>query len=219
LCTSFIRWLLSLYDPRGPKRLIDDLPCGVECSVGVADPCSGTSIALASRMHQVCQMEDHMRASTQTDTTAAQWAIPVAEDWVEERYGLHRGNYIPEALVAEDDEDMRMLIAQALREEGFNVLSSNSGWELLEHIGARMRTSQGRSLDLIVTDVRMPGITGLEILAGLRENDWSTPVILMTAFGDAELHAEAERLGVVAVLDKPFELDTLRKLVRQWVDR
>jgi DNA-binding NtrC family response regulator len=79
-----------------------------------------------------------------------------------------------------------------------------------------MLARDGRPLDLIITDVRMHGVTGLEILAGLRENDWSTPVILMTAFGDAELHAEAMRLGALAVLDKPFELDALRTLVRPW---
>lgn len=158
-----------------------------------------------------------MLATTQTGSTAAQWAIPIAEPWTEETYGAHRGKCLrAEVLVAEDDDDMRQLVVQALCDEGFRVVSANSGWKLLEQIGSRMLARDSRRLDLIITDVRMHGVTGLEILAGLRENDWATPVILMTAFGDAELHAEAQRLGAVAVLDKPFELDALRRLVRPW---
>lgn len=142
------------------------------------------------------------------------------EHFAEEKYGAHRGQRTPvEVLVAEDDDDMRRLVVQALCDEGFNVLAARSGSELLEHIGNRMLAREGQPLDLIVTDVRMGGVTGLEVLAGLREHDWSTPVILMTAFGDAELHAEAKRLGVVAVLDKPFDLDALRSLVRPWMRR
>jgi DNA-binding NtrC family response regulator len=121
-----------------------------------------------------------------------------------------------EALVAEDDDDMRRLVVQTLRDEGFHVVAAKSGWELLGHIADRMLARGGHPLDLIVTDVRMHGVTGLEVLAGLREHDWATPVILMTAFGDRELHAEARRLGALAVVDKPFELDALRKLVRPW---
>jgi DNA-binding NtrC family response regulator len=154
-----------------------------------------------------------MDTSRQSKSTAAQWAIPVAEESIHAKLG----RFVPaEVLVAEDDDDMRRLVVQALRAEGFHVVSASSGWELLKHIGSRMLARDGRPIGLIVTDVRMHGVTGLEILAGLRENDWSTPLILMTAFGDAELHAEAERLGALAVLDKPFELAALRELVRRW---
>lgn len=158
-----------------------------------------------------------MLAATQIESTAAHWAIPLAELWAGEEHRARRGTCWPtEVLVAEDDEDMRRLVVNSLCDEGFRVVSASSGWKLLEQIASRIRARDGRPLDLIITDVRMPGVTGLEILAGLRENDWATPVILMTAFGDAELHAEAQRLGAVAVLEKPFELDTLRRLVRAW---
>lgn len=122
-----------------------------------------------------------------------------------------------EVVVAEDDDDMRRLVVQALRDEGFHVVEARNGWELLELVGARMMSRDGRSLGLIVTDVRMHGLTGLEILAGLRENDWSTPVVLMTAFGDPALHTEAGRLGALAVFDKPFDVRALRALVRPLV--
>jgi DNA-binding NtrC family response regulator len=127
-----------------------------------------------------------------------------------------RDGLSPEVLLAEDDDDMRRLVRNALREEGFHVLEARSGWELLGLIGSRMLARGGQPLDLIVTDVRMQGITGIEILEGLREGDWSTPVVLMTAFGDPKLHAEASRLGALAVFDKPFDLRALRRLVRPW---
>jgi DNA-binding response OmpR family regulator len=118
------------------------------------------------------------------------------------------------ALVAEDDDDMRRLVVRALRDEGFDVVDVRSGWALLEYLGARI--FDGRRdppLDLIVSDVRMHGVTGLEVLAGLRQTNWSTPVILITAFGDAKLHAEARRLGAF-VFDKPFDFNDLRRLAR-----
>lgn len=118
-------------------------------------------------------------------------------------------------LVAEDDDDMRQLVVRALRDEGFYVEEVRSGWELLEYVGSCILDGHGETpLDLIVSDVRMHGVTGLDVLAGLRETDWATPVILLTAFGDAELHAEAHRLGALAVFDKPFDFRDLRRLAR-----
>ncbi|MCU0620491.1 MAG: response regulator [Gemmatimonadales bacterium] len=67
--------------------------------------------------------------------------------------------------------------------------------------------------DIVVSDIRMPGKTGLELLAGLRRADWATPVILITGFGDRHTLAEAQRLGAAAVFDKPFDVDDLRTAV------
>ena len=62
--------------------------------------------------------------------------------------------------------------------------------------------------ELVITDVRMPGLTGLEIVALLRQIDWALPVIVITGFGDCEVHAEVARLGA-HVFDKPVDLDVL----------
>lgn len=119
-------------------------------------------------------------------------------------------------VVAEDDDDMRNLIVRALREEGFKVDAVRSGWELLNYLGARIVDGRAEPpLDLIISDVRMHGITGLSVLAGLRDTQWMTPFILITAFGDAKLHGEARRLGALAVFDKPFALGDLRRLARE----
>jgi CheY-like chemotaxis protein len=113
-------------------------------------------------------------------------------------------------LVAEDQREMRVLMCEVLRREGYEVVEAASGTELIDRlVQGLLADGDARGPDLIVTDVRMPGCSGLEVLARLRRNDWSTPVILITAFGDLATHAEAQRLGAACVLDKPFELDEL----------
>lgn len=118
-------------------------------------------------------------------------------------------------LVAEDDREMRMLIASMLRGEGHDVVEAGSGLVALDVLGAAIATTgRRRPFDLIVSDVRMPGRTGIEILAGLRRNDWMTPVVLITAFGDDELHERCYRLGADLVLDKPLDFDELLFVTR-----
>jgi two-component system, response regulator, stage 0 sporulation protein F len=68
--------------------------------------------------------------------------------------------------------------------------------------------------DLIVSDVRMPVCSGLDILQGLRDAHWDTPVVLMTAFGDDETRARADKLGAL-LFDKPFTMTSLRTKVRE----
>ena len=59
----------------------------------------------------------------------------------------------------------------------------------------------------------MPGFTGLEVLAGLRDANWHTPILLITAYGSDETYEEAARLGASGVFDKPFDIDDLRTAV------
>jgi CheY-like chemotaxis protein len=116
-------------------------------------------------------------------------------------------------LVAEDDREMRRMMTASLSDEGFVVVEAGDGNRLLELIGSQLLSPNRDHVDLIISDVRMPGHTGLEVLAGLRGSDWATPFILITAFGDEETHAEARRLGAVAIFDKPFDLDDLKTAV------
>jgi DNA-binding response OmpR family regulator len=124
-------------------------------------------------------------------------------------------NNPPRVLLAEDDHDMRALLAETLRREGYEVIEARDGTQLL-HFIARLLLSGNLAdpPDLIISDVLMPGQNGLDVLVELRRADWRIPVILITAFGDEELHGEAARWGASAVLDKPFELDDLRRAVQ-----
>ncbi|CAN5922631.1 response regulator [soil metagenome] len=115
--------------------------------------------------------------------------------------------------VADDDADMRALLAEQLRDDGHDVSELRDGFQLLERLQA-VRSSPLWWPDAIVSDVRMPGHSGLELLAALRRAGWTTPVVLITAFGDRWLHDQAKRRGAAAVLDKPFDIEELRTVLR-----
>jgi DNA-binding response OmpR family regulator len=108
---------------------------------------------------------------------------------------------------------MCRLVATSLRRSGYDVTMCTNGINLLDHLGSYLLRGGEDHYALIVSDIRMPGVTGMEVLEGLRHVKAAPPVILITAFGDRETHLEAERFGAVAVLDKPFELDRLLRLV------
>ena len=115
-------------------------------------------------------------------------------------------------LLAEDDPAFRRLVASVLEEEGYEVLEAADGVALLANIETTLRRQRADSF-LIVADIRMPGLTGLDVLAALRCANWATPVILITAFGDEATHAEGRELGAAAVFDKPFNVEELRTAV------
>jgi len=118
-------------------------------------------------------------------------------------------------LVAEDDVEMRSLVASVLRKGGYQVVEAESGPELFDRAGWAAHNGGSQApIDLVISDVRMPGCSGLEALSLLRQLGFAAPVIVVTAFGDAATHAEAARLGAKAVLDKPFDLADLRRVVR-----
>ena len=117
----------------------------------------------------------------------------------------------PRILVAEDDPDMRELLTASLRDDGFNVEEASDGGRLLVRV-ASTYAAPDTSIDLIISDIRMPICDGLQILRNLRRANWKIPVILMTAFSDPTTEAEATKLGAV-LIDKPFDLDAFRTTV------
>ena len=125
----------------------------------------------------------------------------------------------PLVLVAEDDADVRRLVATALRVDGYSVIEAGDGAELIEHIGSALLFGNVRGdldpVTLVISDIRMPGCDGLEVLAQLRRADIGVAVILMTAHGDSATRERAEHLGADAFLRKPFEIDHLRNVVRE----
>jgi CheY-like chemotaxis protein len=122
-------------------------------------------------------------------------------------------NHAPRrVLVADDDAEMRVLVVEALSLDGYEVSSVADGGRLLITLARGAFDGQTNyRADLVVSDVRMPVCDGLAILRHMRAAHWRVPVILTTAFGDANTREETERLGAV-LLDKPFELGTLRRI-------
>ena len=118
-------------------------------------------------------------------------------------------------LLAEDDTPMRELIAEELASRGHRVIEARDGGELVGLLHRWLGAARGddsratSSLDLVISDIRMPGATGLDALAYVRGARGAVPFILMTSFGDDGMHSEGHRLGALAVFDKPLEVDEL----------
>lgn len=111
-------------------------------------------------------------------------------------------------LLVEDDRDLRVLMARHLRRRRFEVVEARDGTGALTRLGDAICRCGTSYFDALISDVRMPGHSGLDLLGELRRCDWTMPVVLVTAFGSPETHAEARRLGAV-LLDKPVDLDVL----------
>jgi DNA-binding NtrC family response regulator len=119
--------------------------------------------------------------------------------------------------IAEDDDDLRSLLASMLRRAGYRVREFSSGSQLLRTLTTDTQASAltfeaELTIDLVISDIRMPGASGLEVLAKLHSMSQLVPVVLMTAFGDRSTHEKALQMGAAALIDKPFELDELLSL-------
>jgi two-component system cell cycle response regulator CpdR len=122
-------------------------------------------------------------------------------------------------LVAEDDPEMRRLVVEALRKDGHEVQEAADGGRLLVHIAEEFQRDASLALiDVIVSDVRMPVCSGLDLLERLVEARWHVPFVLMTAFGDDQTRRRAEGLGAL-LFDKPLSLEALRAAVRRLAAR
>ncbi|HUH04654.1 MAG TPA: response regulator [Kofleriaceae bacterium] len=117
--------------------------------------------------------------------------------------------------MAEDDHDLRIALTQFLRSHGYRVDSVANGAALLDRLSEFLLSGGKAPADVIVTDVRMPGFSGLSIVEGLRMNGWSQPLVVISAFGDREMHQRVARLGRAAMIDKPFDGDELREKIEE----
>jgi len=113
----------------------------------------------------------------------------------------------PHILLADDDDALRELLDFALTRAGYLVTCCTNGRDLAD------RLEEGDPFDLIISDLRMPALTGLDVLERQACSRRRVPFICMTAFGDQQTHDRARRFGAVTTLDKPFDLDEMVKLV------
>jgi DNA-binding NtrC family response regulator len=111
-------------------------------------------------------------------------------------------------LVVEDDAEMRSLLKDFFEEEGFETDSVSNGSE------AFRKLAKG-SFDLVITDVRMPGLTGLDILPGIKKLQPEAPIIVITAFGSEEACRKAFERGATAYLEKPLHFCKLRTMIHE----
>ncbi len=110
-------------------------------------------------------------------------------------------------LVAEDEEVSRQCLCQLLRDEGYKVHEASDG-------STAIKLVNDVDIDLVLTDLKMPGYDGLTVLKHVREVAPETPVILMTAYASAEGAAQAIRLGAQDYMIKPLILDAVLCKIR-----
>jgi two-component system, NtrC family, response regulator HydG len=115
-------------------------------------------------------------------------------------------------LVADDDPGLRESLERTLTREGYRVVLASDGRAALERV-------QAGGIDLIVTDLRMPGLTGLELLRAAKAIMPDVDVILLTAFGTVEEAVKAMKDGAYDFLTKPFRREQLIKLVDKALER
>ncbi|MEY4480350.1 MAG: response regulator receiver protein [Bacillota bacterium] len=111
-------------------------------------------------------------------------------------------------LIVDDQMGIRMLLSEVLKSEGYTIIEASNGVVALE-LASREQP------DLILLDMKLPGMDGLQILKSLRANGVSVSVIMMTAYGELELINEAIALGAKSHFTKPFDIDDLIVLVNQ----
>ena len=145
--------------------------------------------------------------------------IPTEEPWSDEDPPTFpQVLHAKRVLVAEDDAAMRDLLLLVLRERGYAVDCVSSGSQMMRVLSERRPDgSLAEPFDLIVTDVRMPGASGLDAIDQLRRAGGITPVIAVTAFPHDATRDRAQRLEI-RLLAKPLDLDTLRHAVKAALD-
>ena len=114
----------------------------------------------------------------------------------------------PRILVVDDERSMRELLAIVLRREGYEVLLAENGRLAIE-------TLEREPVDLLISDIKMPDLTGVDVLRAAKRIDPDILAIMITAFASTETAVEAMRLGACDYLSKPFDVDVLKMKVRE----
>jgi len=114
-------------------------------------------------------------------------------------------------LVVDDEKDLCWLFTERLRREGFEVVAAGSGREALALV-------KRAPPDLIILDLRLPEMDGLETLRRIRERGATAKVVVLTAYGTVQHAREAMALGAREFLGKPFDLDRLLRIVAEEVE-
>jgi len=115
-------------------------------------------------------------------------------------------------LVVDDEKNIRLTFSETMTQMGFDTRTASNGEEALTKI-------QGAEFDLVLLDLRMPGMDGIEVLRRIRERCPKVRVIMITAHGTVESAVEAMKLGAVDFIQKPCTPDEIRELVGKVMER
>lgn len=127
-------------------------------------------------------------------------------------YSLPLGSDMPQVLVVDDDPDINRLLQVRLRNVGFSVRSAADGESAIEEM-------QRQIPDVVLLDISMPGMSGLEVLDRIRKDQLDVAVVMTTAFGSESIAVDALRRGADDYLRKPFEPDEFRAVIDRIMSR
>jgi DNA-binding NtrC family response regulator len=114
-------------------------------------------------------------------------------------------------LIVDDEEQMRELLAKVLEKNGYQVTTAGDG-------GQALALLEKEPMDLVVTDVRMPGLDGMEALRAIKELSPEIVVIIMTAFGSIDQAVQAVKEGAYDYINKPFKIDEILLTIKKALD-
>jgi len=118
---------------------------------------------------------------------------------------------MPAILIVEDEAKMRRLLELNLGDEGFTTFSAEDAETGLKLLGTN-------PVDLVLTDLKLPGMNGLEFLQAIKRQNAALPVVVMTAFGSVETAVEAMKAGASDYVLKPFSLAEMRLVIHKELD-
>jgi len=113
-------------------------------------------------------------------------------------------------LVVDDEKNYLVVLSAFLSEEGYETLTADNAQDALEIV-------ESTDLDLVLTDMKMPSMDGIELLRRIKEKAPDLPVVMMTAYGTVEKAVEAMQLGAFNFIQKPFQNQTLKQIVDKGV--
>lgn len=113
-------------------------------------------------------------------------------------------------LIVDDQLGIRILLNEVLQKEGYDTYQAANGFQALEMV-------QEGLPDLVLLDMKIPGMDGIEILKRLKVIDQNIKVIIMTAYGELDMIQEAKDLGALTHFAKPFDIDDIRQAVKKYV--
>lgn len=123
---------------------------------------------------------------------------------------------LPRLLLAEDDTRTLEVLVELFEQSGYDVRTAEDGSALLSRLEPMLLSEPGHwPPDLIVTDVRMPGLDALNIVEELREVGWKTPIIVVTGYGDASIRRRVEQMEQTDYFEKPLDAGRLDRAVRE----
>ena len=109
-------------------------------------------------------------------------------------------------LLVDDEETLRFVLRETLISEGYSVDVAKDGFQALERV-------KGKSYDLLITDIKMHGMDGLQLIREIKRNGSHLKIIIITAYGSLEMVKEAARLGVIEFVSKPFKIQEIKDVI------